>query len=65
MYKQEALVLIRLKKYPEAIIALESYNDKLEQENLKVEKYFWSSKIQYLEDELNWTNKMIYKVKNM
>jgi Zn-dependent protease with chaperone function len=63
--KQEALVLIRLKKYPEAIIALESYNDKLEQENLKVEKYSWSSKEQYLENERNWTAKMIYKVKSL
>lgn len=65
IYKQEALVLIRLNKYPDAIIALESYKNKIEDESLKAEKNSWSSTLQYLENERNWTAKMIYKVKSM
>jgi hypothetical protein len=63
--KQEALVLIRLKRYPEAISALESYNEKLGLEYQRIEKYGWISTMQYLEEETNWTAKMIYKVKSM
>lgn len=63
--KQEALVLIRLRRFPEAITALESYNEKLNQEYERVEKYSWFTTMQYLEEERNWTAKMIYKVRSM
>jgi Zn-dependent protease with chaperone function len=65
MNKQEALVLIRLKRYSDAISALETYKDNLNQEYQRIEKYSWFSTMQYLEEEKNWTAKMIYKVKNL
>lgn len=69
LYKQEALAFIRLNKYPEALVSLQSYEDRLGEEYIKVDKikneYLWSSTIQYVENELNWTKKMIYKVKSM
>lgn len=68
LYKQEALSLIRLKKDSEAVISLQNYNTKLDEEYNKVDKikneYLWSSTIQYLDNEINWTKKMIYKIKN-
>lgn len=65
MHKQEALVLIRLNRYSEAIIALEEYYKKLEQEFTRVEKYSWPLAMQYIESEIEWTVKMIHKVKNI
>ena len=65
MHKQEALVLIRLNKYSEANIALEEYYKKLEQEYNRVENYFWILAMQYIENELEWTAKMIHKVNNI
>jgi Zn-dependent protease with chaperone function len=67
--KQEALVLIRINRLPDALVALKSYSEKLDQEILNTEKIrnqeLWSSIKQYLEDEKVWTAKMIYKVKTM
>ena len=69
IYKQEALVYIRLGRFPEALASLQSYIDKLNEEYIKVEEMknesFWESIIQYLESEINWTKIMIYKVKKM
>lgn len=69
IHKQEALVLIRLNKNTEALIALKTYSDKLDQalndiESIKNENSWFLTK-QYLEDEKTWTSKMIYKVKTM
>jgi beta-barrel assembly-enhancing protease len=63
--KQEALVLIRLKRYSDAISALETYKNNLIQEYQRIEKFSWITTMQYLDEEKNWTSKMIYKVKNM
>jgi Zn-dependent protease with chaperone function len=68
-FKHEALILLRLGKIPESLIAFGSYNEKLEQELLNAvnikNQDSWYNQIQYLNEEKNWTSKMIYKVKTM
>lgn len=68
LYKQEALALIRLKRNSEAITSLQNYKNQLDEEYKKFENIknenVWSMSMQYFEKELDWTNKMIYKIKN-
>ena len=68
-FKQEAMILLRLGRLPDALIAFATYNDKLDREllnavNLKNENS-WYSRYLYLNEEKIWTSKMIYKVKSM
>ena len=69
IFKQEALVLLRLGKLPESLIAFGAYDDKLDQELLNSSNIkntdSWYYQNQYLNEEKNWTSKMIYKVKSM
>jgi hypothetical protein len=69
LYKQEALILIRLNKYPEALVSLQTYEDKLGEEYSRIDKIrneaLWTSTMQYLNDEVNWTKKMRDKIKTM
>lgn len=69
LYKQEGLALIRLKKNDEAIKALEAYQNSINQEYAKLDQikneYTWYATKSYFEDQLEWTSKMIYKVKNL
>ncbi len=54
VYKEEALVLLRLHKNAEAKQAFNIYLSNLEKSG--------SDKTQYLENEIEWTKEMIYKV---
>ena len=69
LFKQESLVLIRLKKYQEAIKALETYANSIKLEYTKLEQikndYAWGSTKNYLDNQAEWTSKMIYKVNNL
>lgn len=69
LFKQEALILIRLSKYSEALVSLQTYEDKLGEEYSKIDKIrnesLWTSTMQYIDDEVNWTQKMKEKVKSM
>lgn len=69
MSKQEALVLIRMGKINEAISALESYRKIIQDQYVKIDNIrnegVWKSTKYYLDDEKQWTSKMIYKVKNL
>jgi Zn-dependent protease with chaperone function len=69
VYKQEALILLRLGKLSESITAFTTYNEKLDQElsfcvDIK-DSNSWYYQTQYLNEEKTWTSKMIYKVKSM
>lgn len=58
LHKQEAIILIRLKRYDEAIISLQNYLksiSELQGDNLS----------EYLRKEDKWTQKMIFKVSKM
>lgn len=64
--KQEALVLIRLRRLEEAKRSLIKYKDELNKslsglESIKNETQ-WSYSFNYLSNELNWALKMIHKV---
>ncbi len=65
--KQEALVYIRLKNYPEAINSLQNYLLQLDEELKGIDKIanedIWAMTLQYLDKEHIWTKKMIYKIK--
>jgi Zn-dependent protease with chaperone function len=69
IFKQEALILIRLKKFSEALVSLQTYEDKLSEESIKIDKIrnesLWTSTMQYIDNEVNWTKKMKDKVKSM
>jgi predicted Zn-dependent protease len=69
LFKQEGLILIRLKKYQEAIKALETYANSIKQEYGKLEQfkndYLWAATKNYLDNQAIWTSKMIYRVNNL
>lgn len=66
MTKQEAIVLIRLRKLPEAKLCLQKYKEELDsekQDNIKIiDPQQWSIVNSYLSREFEWTVKMISKV---
>ena len=69
LYKQEALVLLRLKRNTEAIESLKNYINDLKSEesiikNIKNSRE-WSNVNNYLYNEKQWAIKMINKVKHM
>jgi predicted Zn-dependent protease len=68
LHKQEAIVLIRLKRYPEAIEAFKKYSLDLESERLKLDQIKnsqeWSMNRNYISKEMEWSTKMIHKVKS-
>ena len=57
IYKQEALILIRLEEYDKAQEVLKKYLSAIETE--------LSSSNNFLANEIKWTRKMIYKVGKM
>lgn len=69
LYKQEGLILTRLKKNQEAVKAFETYANSIKQEYLNLEQikneYSWAASKIYLDSQTEWTSKMIYKVKNL
>ena len=64
--KQEAIVLIRLKKLSEAKLCLQKYREELDNERLNnskiIEAQQWSSTNMFINKEYEWTVKMINKV---
>ncbi len=69
LFKQEGLVLVRLKKNQDAVKAFEQYANSIKQEYVNLElvknEYSWAATKSYLDSEKEWTAKMIYKVKNL
>lgn len=63
IYKQEAIILIRLEKYDEAKIVLNKYLDALN-DRQSIFRNLKSSK-EWIIDEKQWTIKMIYKLNRM
>jgi len=64
--KQEAIVLIRLKRLSDAKLCLQKYREELDNERLNnskvIEAQQWSSSNMYINKEYEWTVKMINKV---
>lgn len=64
--KQESIALIRLKKYEDAKICLQQYREGLEKEKINLDKIYdsreWSYLNNYINNEYEWTVKMIFKV---
>lgn len=69
IFKQEALVYIRMGKTVEAVASLESYKGNIIDQYNKIENIkneaIWRATKYYLNDERIWASKMIYKTKNM
>ncbi len=67
--KQEAIVLLRLNKNVEALESLIAYRELLEIEKSNFQNIYshteWLGIKQFIDTELEWTQKMIHKVKNL
>ncbi|BDX37815.1 hypothetical protein CYCD_11700 [Tenuifilaceae bacterium CYCD] len=67
--KQEAIVLIRLQKNDEAKNSLIKYREMLDKENSNLDKIYnqkeWSTIKNYINNEYEWTQKMINKVSKL
>lgn len=67
--KQEALILIRLGRLEEAKESLIAYKNEVNQKvadltSIKNETY-WAYNYSYLNNEIEWASKMIYKVNKL
>jgi len=68
LYKQEALVYIRLKNFLNAKSSLQTYSQILTDQYKDISNIrssdTWSSMNNYLANELDWTKKMLFKIKD-